>query len=142
MINCADELNENMPYFGHNGESAQTDGLGGRQCITMIDFNIEWLADYHESDSGLYAEEAQAGEWYGSISYCIQTGYGGNNKNVVNVPFWASGSGVNVRTENMAQKQIVTTSERNGYAPNEMQRVYDTTASKFYTYVNSAWVEG
>lgn len=142
MINCADELNENMPYFGHNGESAQTDGLGGRQCITMIDFNIEWLSSYHESDSGLYATEAQAGEWYGNISYCIQTGYGGNNKNVVNVPFWANGSGVNVKTENMAQKQIVTTSERNGYAPNEMQRVYDTTASKFYTYVNSAWVEG
>lgn len=142
MINCADELNENMPYFGHNGESGQTDGLGGRQTVTMIDFNIEWMSSHHQSDSGIYATEAQAGEWYGSINYTIQTGYGGNTKNAVNVPFWASGNGLNVKTVNDAQKQIVTTSERTAYSANQMQRVYDSELGRFYTYINGAWVEG
>lgn len=136
LINCADELNENMPYFGHNGEYNQTDGLGGRQAITMIDFNVEWVSSRHKSDSGIYATEVQPGEWYGKISYTIQT-----NKNAVDVPFWANdGSGINIKTVNDAQKQIVTTSERMKYSANEMQRVYDSTESKFYTYVNGAWV--
>lgn len=141
MINCADELNENMPLFGHNGESGQTDSLGGRQAISMIDFNIEWISSNWQSDSGIRATEIMPGEWYGNINYTIQPSYGGNTKNAVNIPFWASGSGVNVKTINDAQKQIVTTSERTSYAANNMQRVYDTDTEKFYTYVNGTWIE-
>lgn len=145
VINCADELSFCMPYFGHNGEYAQTDGLGGRQNITFIDFNLEWLASYwgKSPNGGVLATEEQPGEWYGEIRYTIQTGYGGNSKNSVSQYFWASdGSGKNFKSINGAQKTMCTTAERTSYAPTYAQVVYDTDLGKMVVCVdpiNKVW---
>lgn len=131
MINCADECNFNMPLFGHNGESEQTDNLGGRQSITFINFNIEWVSSYYNLGTANHAKELTAGEWFGEIYYVIQTSYGGNSKNAVDTPFWASdGSGVNFKSVNQAQAQQVTKATLRGYAPNFNQVVYVTDLQK------------
>lgn len=140
MINCCDECNFNMPYFGDSGESKKTDGKSGRQSINLIDFNMEWLSDFYVL-GGNFATEEVPGCAYGNINYTIQPSYGGNSKNSVTIPFWANGHGANVKTINDAQNQIVTSTERTSYAANNMQRVYDITLNKFYTFVNGAWVE-
>jgi len=130
MINCADECNFNMPLFGHNGESAQTDNQGGRQSITFINFNLEWYYSYTRY-GGDYAKELVPGEWYGEIYYAIQASYGENSKNAVDTPFWTSdGSGVNFKSVNQAQAQQVTKEILRGYAPNFNQVVYVTDLQK------------
>jgi len=126
MINCADECNFNMPIFGHNGEYNQTDNQGGRQSITFINFNLEWLSSYAQY-GGDYAKELTPGEWYGEIYYVIQTSYGGNAKNVTDIAFWADdGSGKNIKSVNQAQLQQTTKSVLKTYAPNYNQIVFLT----------------
>lgn len=141
MINCCDECDFNMPVFGNNGESGKSDGLSGRQSINLIDFNLEWLSAY-AAKGGAYATENYPGFTFGDISYTIQTGYGGNNKNSVGTPFWASDSGKNMRSVNKAHQLSGTTSERNSYAANENQQYFDTDLNKMLYYINSTWVDG
>lgn len=138
LINCCDECNFNLPYFGNNGESRKTDGLSGRQTINLIDYNLEVLSAYF-SKGGNYATEVSAGNTYGSITFTTQPSYGGNSKNAVNAQFWANGNGHNVKTKNMAHSESGTTSERNTYTPQYMQTYYDTTLNKFLIYDGTAW---
>lgn len=134
LINCCSEMDFNYPYFGFND---------GRQPITMIDFNMEYRTAA-AALGGALAQEAIPGTWRGDIHFTIKAygseGFSGGNE--VGFAFWESGHGDNVHTVNDAQKQIVTTAERESYAPNQMQRVFDSTEGKFYTYINGAWVEG
>ena len=140
LINCCDECNFNMPLFGNNGESGKTDGLSGRQTINLIDYNLEWLSSYY-SKGGNYATELHPGFTFGDISFTVQTGYGGNNKNSVNTKFWAAGSGANVKTVNKAHKFIGTSSERAGYSAQQGQQYYDTDINKMVYYIGSSWVD-
>ena len=136
LINCCSEMDFNYPYFGYNGQTSS---------VTLIDFNLEYRTA-SAALGGELAQELVPGSWRGSINYTIKTyasdGYGSTTGNNVAMPFWKSGHGANVKSHNDAQKQICTTTERNSYAANELQRVYDSTAEKFYTYVNGSWVEG
>ena len=129
IINCADELNFNMPRFGHNGERSQTDNLGGNQAITLINFNIEWLPNFAAMGGDLATEDTP-GEWKGEIYYTIQPSYGGNSKNSVTQAFWANGSGINIKSINQAQKQIATKEEVSTYAPNYNQILYCSDLNK------------
>lgn len=134
LINCCSEMDFNYPYFGYNGQV---------QSVTLIDFNMEYR-QAAAALGGMKAQERVPGTWRGDIHFTVKAygseGYSGGNE--VGFAFWEAGHGKNVHTVNDAQKQIVTTSERNSYAPNEMQRVYDTTLGKFFTYVNGSWIEG
>lgn len=142
MINCCDEWNFNMPVFGKSGEHAATDGLGGRQAINLIDYNLEWLPSSASPDpesGGNLATELYPGQTYGSITYTMVKTYGGNSKNAVDTNFWATGSGMNVRTKNMAHDQSGTTAERKKYSPTYMQTYYDTDLNKLLIYDGSNW---
>ena len=139
MINCCDECNFNLPVFGKGGESGATDGLGGRQTINLIDFNMEWISSYYQNFGGALATELEPGQVYGSITYNVQTSYGGNTKNNISQKFWANGSGMNVRTKNMAHAQSGTTAERNSYGATYMQTYYDTDLNKLLIYDGSNW---
>ena len=132
LINCCSEMDFNYPYFAGNTV---------RQSVTLIDFNLEDRTAY-SALGGSKAQEAVQGSWRGTIHYTIKTYAQDGNPSGNNIafPFWESGHGANVETINDAQKRIVTEAERLSYAPNEMQRVYDTTANKFYTYVNGSWI--
>ena len=143
LINCADELSFNMPIFGHNGEHSQTDSLGGRQSINLIDFNMEWLEDYYNKfeGQGQYAQELTPGETYGTITYTIQPSYSGNSKNAISFPFWKTGHGINMLTRNVAHKFIGTTEDRKLYNPNINQQYYDTTLNKMITFNGNNWVD-
>ena len=44
--------------------------------------------------------------------------------------FWAAGIGANLKSRNNAQKQMRSTAERLGYAPNYMQQVWDTDKNR------------
>ena len=141
LINCCDECNENMPYFGDNsGESGKTDGKSGLQAINLIDFNLEWLSIYNQH-GGAFATEETPGCMRGSVNYTIQPAYGGNSKNSVDIPFWASGSGQQVKTRNDAHKQSGQFSELSGYAPNYLQTFYAEDLNKMVVYNGTAWID-
>lgn len=141
MINCCDEWNFNMPVFGKSGEHAATDGLGGRQAINLIDYNLEWIPSARPNPEvgGDLATELYPGQTYGSITYTMVKTYGGNSKNAVDTNFWANGSGMNVRTKNMAHAQSGATAERNSYGATYMQTYYDTDLNKLLIYDGSNW---
>lgn len=142
MINCCDECNFNMPLFGHNGGAGQTDNLGGRQAITFIDFNFEWISSYYSIGDGNNSKELTPGEWYGEIYYTIQSSFSNNSKNDVTIPFWSNdGSGVNIKTVNQAQLQRTTKSVLSTYAPNYNQVVYVTDINKPLICTNPATKE-
>ena len=68
----------------------------------------------------------------------------GNEPHVVDKPFWANGSGINMESQNYAQKRLVTTIERLTYAPNYFQQVFDTTVNKLLICTdpaNNVWVD-
>lgn len=138
LINCCDECNFNLPYFGNNGEYNKSDGKSGRQTINLIDYNLEVLSAYF-SKGGAYATEVSQGNTYGSITFTTQPSYGGNSKNDVTAKFWATGYGNNVRTTNMAHSSGGTTAERETYTPQYLQQYYDTTLGKLLVYNGSAW---
>lgn len=127
-INCADELNVNMPRFGRSGEARNSSDEGRNQAISLIDFNLEWL-DSYAALGGSYATEDYPGTTRGQINYTIQSSYGGSG-NSSTIPFWADGCGMNMRSINDAQKRFVTTAERRSYAPNYLQKVFDTDLQK------------
>ncbi len=123
LINCCDEAPCYYPLFGENPY---------RQPIDIINFNMEHYPNYFAA-GGLYATETTPGQWYGFIDYSIMNFDEGTEMWLKNDPakrFWAAGSGVNLKSKNNAQKQMCTTAERLGYAPNYMQQVWDTDKNK------------
>lgn len=121
LINCHDERNQNLPYFGGTGYSR-------KQTITFIDFNTE--AEHGDTPWGCYqnyAKEEQKGYWRGIIYYSHAARSG---VNVVDIPFWEHGYGLGFRTVNVVQSMMGTTAERNSYTPDYCQRFYDTTLNK------------
>lgn len=93
IINCADEMSMNMPYFATNNT---------KQAISIIDFNIEFSPKYFKL-GGKYATEANPGSWYGDISYAISDSTPTNSGNTSYRAFWrTNGSGSNMRSKNLA----------------------------------------
>lgn len=146
VINPIEEGCFNYPYFGDNPL---------KQSINIIGYHNEHRPFFFSSDingggnvGGNYATEKVAGTWYGHIDYVIQffpdSHSHGNEPHVVDKPFWANGSGINMESQNYAQKRLVTTTERLTYAPNYFQQVFDTTANKLLICTdpaNKVWVD-
>ena len=97
LINCCDEGNTYLPYFGKKGH------------VTMIDFNIErFNAKFIPTDcrgaSGEHgAREEIPGSWRGFISYTLQgAAYGlaaeGGWNAYAPGRFWRKGDGKNIKT--------------------------------------------
>lgn len=139
LINCCDESSFNLPVFGRGYDNNSNDGLGSRQTINLIDYNIEWISTVYSELGGALATELDPGQVYGLITYTMQTTMGGNTKNNVVQKFWANGSGMNIRTKNMAHAQSGTSAERRGYGSTYLQEYYDTDLNKLLIYDGSNW---
>lgn len=133
LVNCLEECGLNFPYFGANTH---------KQSILIYNWHIEHKTPFF-SLGGHYATESTPGQWYGHVDYAIQH-FSGSNEHVVNIPFWADGCGHSLESINIVHKKIVTTSERNSYAPNYGQVVFDSTLNKQCICVNpenKTWVD-
>ena len=135
LINCCDEWSFNLPVFGHGGRSNLT---GCRQPITLIDFNLEYRAEYFALGGDL-AKELTAGEAYGSIDFAVVDTQNNPGKSKLDFQFWANGYGKNMKTINKAHAISGTTTERNSYTPTYMQQFFDTTLNKMLIYDGTAW---
>ena len=138
IINPLEEGCLNLPYFGNNTL---------KQSIIITGYHNELRPKFF-NQGGNYATEKVAGTWYGHVDYVIQffpdSHSHGNEPHVVDKPFWANGSGINMESQNYAQKRLVTTTERLTYAPNYFQQVFDTTANKLLICTdpaNKVWVD-
>ena len=138
IINPIEEGCLNFPYFGNNTL---------KQSIIITGYHNELRPKFF-NQGGNYATEKVAGTWYGHVDYVIQffpdSHSHGNEPHVVDKPFWANGSGINMESQNYAQKRLVTTTERLTYAPNYFQQVFDTTANKLLICTdpaNKVWVD-
>ena len=122
-INCCDEGNTHLPYFGSDGGH-----------LTAIDFNIErFNADYipeSPEGPGSAAKEAKPGAWHGYISYTMQ----GNAFNLKR--FWEKGSGINFRTENLDHSRTA----RPEY-PEYLETYFDKKTKKTLTWDGAMWVD-
>ena len=143
LINCCDEINANMPYFGIDliGKTEVLENT--RQAITFIDFNLEWS----EEDSPIggardYAKEYEPNRFIGSIEYSIESPYGYTD-NAKLVPFWTKGHGIGFKSRNQAHFLAGTSAERQSYsnnnAANYMQTYFDTTLNKMVVFDGEIW---
>ena len=122
MINCCDEGNTHLPYFGGKGH------------LTAIDFNIERFNAAYIPDSpettGPHAAEAKPGSWHGFISYTLQGGAFGLKK------FWKDGSGINFRTENLNHSRVERPVD-----PEYLETYFDRQTNRTLTWNGKIWVD-
>lgn len=136
LINCSDERNVNLPYFADCGDSRYKDTEDGGQQITIIDYTIERFNELAPGGVlGYYAKEKRPGHFHGEISYTGQlyTGEGSGvqgTKNSKVLKFWEDGHGQRFITRNSAHLLAGSSTERRSYAPNYLQRYWDTDAGK------------
>lgn len=146
LINCMDERNINLPYFGK--WTGDADGKGGRlvgnQEISLINFNIERVAKQTPGGEvkDLMKEEIP-GSWCGKIEFTAQPAWCALNE--VNFKLWESdGSGSRIRTVNSCHKTVCSTKERMSYYPFIGQQIFDTDLNKMLVCVNpdtKKWVD-
>lgn len=121
-INCCDEGNTHLPFFG---------GLGH---LTAIDFNIERFNAAYIPDSpdggGTAAMEKKPGAWHGFVSYTMQGCAFGLHR------FWQDGHGLNFRTENLDHSR----SERPKW-PEYLETYFDKRTNKTLTWNGAMWVD-
>ena len=121
-INCCDEGNTHLPFFGGKGH------------LTAIDFNIERFNAAYIPDSpdggGTAARENKPGSWHGYISYTMQ-GKAFNLKR-----FWAEGSGIEFRTVNL-DHSLTSRSEH----PEYLETYFDKKTNKTLTWNGKMWVD-
>ena len=135
LINCSDERSVNYPLFAYCGYN-RDNGSGGQQ-ISLIDFNLERIAEFTPGGVlGELASELVPGTFHGDISYTIHKGAQGVNKQ--DEKFWKDGHGQRFISRNSTHKQACSTTERNTYAANYMQHVWDTTLNKEVICVDTA----
>ena len=136
LINCSDERSVNMPLFAYCGAN-KNNGEGGQE-ITLIDFNFERYAP--QTPGGVLGESAmeiKPGTFHGEITYTTQRA----GSNVGDIPFWKNGHGTRFITRNSAHRRACDTTTRNSYAPNYLQRIWDTTLNKEVICTNTATKE-
>lgn len=127
LINCLDERNVNLPLFHECGDG---DGKGGRlygeQEVTMINFNIERIAEQSPGKVlGDLMRETTPGMWRGQITFTAQPAWCHLNEKAFKL--WESdGSGKGIRTRNACHKDVCTTEERLSYYPTLGQQIFDT----------------
>lgn len=135
LINCCDERSVNLPLFAYCGLNKGNQSAG--QQITLIDFNIERYAGHTPGGVlGELATELVPGTFHGEISYTVfdnATGLLSTNQ-----AFWKDGHGQRFISRNSTHKLACGTTERNGYAPNYLQRIWDTDLDKEVICVNTA----
>jgi hypothetical protein len=138
LINCCDERSVNLPLFAYCG--LRKDNNSGGQQISLIDFNLERYAEHTPGGVlGELATELVPGTFHGEISYTVF-----NNANAqlrTDAKFWKDGHGQRFVTRNSAQRLACSTTVRNGYAPNYLQRIWDTTLNKEVICTNTATKE-
>lgn len=133
LINCSDERSVNMPLFAYCGAN-RGNGEGGQQ-ITMIDFNFERYAPQTPGGQiGEWATEIKPGTFHGEITYTTQRA----GSNAVDIPFWKDGHGQRFITRNSAHRLACNTTTRNSYAPNYLQRIWDTDFNREVICTNTA----
>ena len=144
LINCLDERNVHLPYFGR--WCGDGDGKGGRiigrQEVTMISFNIERLASKTPGGKlGDLMREEIPGTWCGSIDFTAQPEW--QMLNDPSFKLWESdGSGVGIKTRNNCHKAVCSTAERESYYPMLGQQIYDTDLNKMLVCIdpdNKIW---
>ena len=131
LINCLDETNIHLPYFGDCGDH-DYDGklLRGRQEVTMISFNLEHFDSQSPGGKmGDLMREKVPGSWCGSIDFTYQPDW--CHTNDIACRMWENdGSGVNIRTRNNCHKAVCTTAERMSYFPMYGETIFDTDLNK------------
>ena len=142
MVNCCDERNVNLPKFCYCGQSKDNNPSG--QEIVMIAFNIERIAKYTPGKVlGNLMEELVPNTFYGSIDYTMQTSYT-SPAHSTTMPLWESGHGMRFVSRNATQLLACDTAIRMSYAPNYLQRIWDTTLNKEVICIDTAnktWVD-
>ena len=134
MINCADEGNTHLPYFGPAPTQFQNPGGGNRQ-LSCIDFNIErfneaYIPDDPEGVYAPFATEEHPGDWGGYITYSLQGRAFGINH------FWSDGHGRNVVTANQKNLRL-----KRSEAPEFLETFFDVETNKTLTWNGSNWVD-
>lgn len=136
LINCCDERSVNLPLFAYCSEGRNNSASG--QQISIIDFNVERIAAYTPGKQlGNLARELVPGTFHGDISYTIQSQYGGSPLSTT-MKFWEDGHGQRFQSRNSTQLLACDTTTRNSYAPNYLQRIWDTTLGKEVICVDTA----
>ncbi|MBR0442972.1 MAG: hypothetical protein IIX15_01395 [Clostridia bacterium] len=132
LINCLDERNVNLPYFGR--WCGDSDGKGGRlignQEVAMISFNVERTAAHTPGGVlGDLMREEVPGTWKGNIAFTAQPSWWAIN--TVDFKLWESdGSGSGFMTRNNTHKAVCTTEERLSYYPTLGQQIFDIDLQK------------
>lgn len=146
LINCLDERNINLPYFGRwcGDDNGKGDRTIGNQEVNLIGFNIERVAQQTPGGKlGDLMKEEIPGSWCGNIEFTAQTAWCATNK--VDFKIWESdGSGCGIKTRNTCHKIICSTAERNSYYPTLGQQLFDTGLNKMIVCVNpdkKLWVD-
>jgi hypothetical protein len=127
LINSGDERCCCGPYFGNCTD---------RQQIDLLNWNNEVGASYIPGGVRIKeATEKVPGKFCGRIEYTRTKGDDNASPSVpwnsaVDSPFWERGHGHGFFTRNMFHKLACTTTERNTYAPDYMERIWDTTLGK------------
>lgn len=130
LIRCVDERNVNMPAFYQTRD--------GGQYVEIIAFSFEHI-DPASTPGHKLGDKAKVygGQWGGHITYTLGgAGYYGVS-NTVEKAFWEYGHGKEFETRNMMQRQYCTTTERQKWSPNYLQRVFDTTLNKLLMCVDT-----
>ena len=114
MINCGAERNINgMRFFSNINKPSIS--------IIAMDFECYPSGAYKLQQ---YATEEVQGQWYGQISYASTSGGASAN---TPTKFWEEdGSGKNIKTIDLTQKQVATKAEIQSYPANYNQVVYCT----------------
>ena len=146
LINCLDERNVNLPLFGKfcGDQDGKGGRLIGRQEITMINLNVERIAD--KTPGGVVKDrmrEVVPGSWSGSIEFTAQPGWCAINS--IDFKLWENdGSGSGIKTRNSCHKQMCSTEERLSYYPTLNQQLFDTDLGKMLVCIdpeNKVWVD-
>ena len=136
MINCSQEATVNYPLFAYCSESRNNSESG--QMISIINFNLENLPSQIPGGAfGNLAREVKPGTFHGEIIYTIQYKYGGSPLSTT-MKFWEDGHGHRFQSRNSTQLLACDTTTRNSYAPNYLQRIWDTTLNKEVICVDTA----
>lgn len=120
LLRCMDERNVNLPKFYNNANG---------QCNIILGLNIERKPSITPGGKiGLFATEEVVGQNRGEITYTITDESSNNVKD--NVQFWEYGHGHGFASKNLHHLQSCNTATRLSYAPNFMQRIFDTDLHK------------
>lgn len=134
LINCCDERSVNYPLFAYCGLNRNNHNSG--QQVSLIDYNIERIVEHTPGGQlGELATEVSPGTFHGEISYTIMQS---NGTLSTTDKFWKDGHGQRFDSKNSAHRRACATSVRNGYAPNYLQHIWDTTLNKEVICVDTA----